>query len=298
MKITQAHLLPVISLIVLSVHGASSFIDEGSIGSVTNVKTVATNDIGTIEIKDWVGQRFILLPQSKKTQSYGYQAFNPPLPYQEWVGQVLTVSEVKDDYAVPKVTFRSEGGKLITATAYSDTIYGIAPLRDLEYARTNYVGKTFWMKTSGGLATWDSAKDEFGNLNVPKLAPVKVTKVLAGTYSETPIRLILQTEAGETGFKDVCVSGTNVPDILRKYGLETRFFTFDPRSKYQWPTNVWTAIEHDKVFVGMTTDQAKMSWGQPKEINRTTTARGAEEQWVFGDSYLYVSDGKVTAIQN
>jgi hypothetical protein len=54
------------------------------------------------------------------------------------------------------------------------------------------------------------------------------------------------------------------------------------------------------VRIGMT--QAEVlasSWGKPDDINRTITAYGTREQWVYGyRSYLYFDDGILTAIQN
>jgi hypothetical protein len=54
------------------------------------------------------------------------------------------------------------------------------------------------------------------------------------------------------------------------------------------------------VRIGMTSRQVlNSSWGKPSDINRTTTAAGVTEQWVYGDSaYLYFTNGKLTAIQN
>ena len=53
--------------------------------------------------------------------------------------------------------------------------------------------------------------------------------------------------------------------------------------------------------IGMTTKQVLQhtSWGEPKDINRTTTKNGAHEQWVYENgNYLYFTNGKLTAIQN
>lgn len=53
--------------------------------------------------------------------------------------------------------------------------------------------------------------------------------------------------------------------------------------------------------IGMTKKQVinKTSWGAPDSINKTTTAHGSQEQWVYGDNnYLYFTNGKLTAIQN
>jgi hypothetical protein len=42
----------------------------------------------------------------------------------------------------------------------------------------------------------------------------------------------------------------------------------------------------------------KTSWGKPVTINRTTTAHGTSEQWVYNSGYLYFTNGVLTAIQN
>jgi hypothetical protein len=52
------------------------------------------------------------------------------------------------------------------------------------------------------------------------------------------------------------------------------------------------------VSIGMTGEQVrKSSWGRPKSINETITARGKHEQWVYGGNYLYFENGVLTSIQ-
>lgn len=61
--------------------------------------------------------------------------------------------------------------------------------------------------------------------------------------------------------------------------------------------------EYDKKYydpkIGMTAEEVKKStWGEPKKINKTTTAYGVSEQWVYyGDRYIYLENGVVTSIQ-
>jgi hypothetical protein len=53
--------------------------------------------------------------------------------------------------------------------------------------------------------------------------------------------------------------------------------------------------------IGMSPEQVtkETSWGKPNHINRTTTAHGVHEQWVYGGgNYLYFENGRLTAIQN
>jgi hypothetical protein len=54
------------------------------------------------------------------------------------------------------------------------------------------------------------------------------------------------------------------------------------------------------VRVGMSKDDViKSCWGQPTRVNKTTTAAGTTEQWVFGRSYVYFNAaGQVYAVQH
>ncbi|ERN54331.1 hypothetical protein [Alkalihalophilus marmarensis] len=55
-----------------------------------------------------------------------------------------------------------------------------------------------------------------------------------------------------------------------------------------------------KPRIGMTKEEVKNTdWGKPQKINRTTTAYGVREQWVYPNyKYVYLEDGIVTAIQD
>ncbi|BCZ47613.1 hypothetical protein psyc5s11_36800 [Clostridium gelidum] len=54
------------------------------------------------------------------------------------------------------------------------------------------------------------------------------------------------------------------------------------------------------VSIGMTKSEVlASSWGKPKDINKTTTKYGTNEQWVYsGNRYLYFDNGILTSIQN
>lgn len=53
-----------------------------------------------------------------------------------------------------------------------------------------------------------------------------------------------------------------------------------------------------KVWIGMTPGMAKDSWGAPEDINRTVTAYGVHEQWVYPGVYLYFDGGVLTSFQD
>lgn len=59
------------------------------------------------------------------------------------------------------------------------------------------------------------------------------------------------------------------------------------------------SILHHKIHIGMTTEEVRLSWGRPTNINRTTYAWGTHEQWCYGlSSFVYFEHDVVTAIQN
>jgi ribosomal protein L37AE/L43A len=65
-----------------------------------------------------------------------------------------------------------------------------------------------------------------------------------------------------------------------------------------WSLDDCETILKGQVRVGFTKDQAITAWGRPEDINRTTSAYGTSEQWVYGYNYLYFDDGVLTTIQN
>lgn len=73
--------------------------------------------------------------------------------------------------------------------------------------------------------------------------------------------------------------------------------TAEVRAK-RWPSRITKAVLAGNVKVGMTAEMVRLSWGDPETVNRTVTAQGASEQWVYADGdYLYLTNGRVTAVQ-
>lgn len=59
------------------------------------------------------------------------------------------------------------------------------------------------------------------------------------------------------------------------------------------------AFQDKPPAIGMASWQARATtWGSPDKVNKTTTARGTREQWVYGSGrYLYFDNDRLTAIQ-
>jgi hypothetical protein len=101
--------------------------------------------------------------------------------------------------------------------------------------------------------------------------------------------------------------------IILAAALSTGCATYNmtPEEKEAFTQKQLIALEKSKqgVSIGMSTDDViASSWGRPSQVNRTTSAHGSSEQWVYRgfqgkylslpSKYLYFRNGKLTAIQN
>lgn len=71
------------------------------------------------------------------------------------------------------------------------------------------------------------------------------------------------------------------------------------KKKYPtWSQQTIDDIAQKKIWIGMTADMARESWGEPSKINRTVSGSyGVKEQWVYGDDYLYFKSGVLETYQ-
>ena len=71
------------------------------------------------------------------------------------------------------------------------------------------------------------------------------------------------------------------------------------KSVNSWESATNTPAAPSVLKIGMTASEVLAStWGTPKDKNKTTTANGVNEQWVYSSGkYVYLKDGIVTAIQ-
>lgn len=85
--------------------------------------------------------------------------------------------------------------------------------------------------------------------------------------------------------------------VITKFKNGSMKFEFFKRGSIQ---QISKKIQQRNPLVGMTADEVRKStWGNPKDINRTTTSYGVDEQWVYyGNRYVYLKNGIVTAIQD
>lgn len=69
-----------------------------------------------------------------------------------------------------------------------------------------------------------------------------------------------------------------------------------------WSLSTCQLVAAGRIGLGMTTDMVRISWGPPRDINRSVGAWGVHEQWVYGSypyaQYLYFENGVLTSWQD
>lgn len=76
---------------------------------------------------------------------------------------------------------------------------------------------------------------------------------------------------------------------------------YNPNNAFGWSNRTWAAVNDHQVFVGMTEKQALWSWGQPDDVDTTSTTFGVQEMWTYerGDfnyKFLHFENRKLVTI--
>ncbi len=247
-------------------------------------------------IGSWVSKRFIFLPKPKGAESGTYEDFNRAVTYQKYAGRVARVIIADGSGASAYIEFQMEddGEKLgVFTVAGKESVSGMALVDDIENARKEWAGKTVWSKMLM-ISSYDEETGAVTMTPVKKFAPLKVIDVVPGWDEEKPVRFKLETPDGKQGFVDLNLSGTNVRKEVRLQDrFEDHLLAENPRLKYKWPSEIWSAIEKGQIYAGMTAEQVKMSWGEPEKVTRTA----AGEVWTYPSGSLVFRKGALTGSQ-
>lgn len=248
-------------------------------------------------INKWEGQRFVFLAGPQATQDSVYDDFSGKLTRKQYAGRIARVVAVSDFSGRVHLEFEMEDTKeklRARTTPGSERLTGMALVDDIENARAQWQGRTFWCKENR-LVTHDAQTGQVSYVVIKKYAPVKVLEVTAGWNEEKPVRFVLETADGKRGFIDLNLSGTNVfKDARYLHRFEHCLLTTDPRLQYKWPPQIWKLIEQGQIGAGMTAEQVKMSWGEPDKITRTATA----EHWTYPGGTLAFKNNVLVGKQN
>lgn len=188
----------------------------------------------------------------------------------------------EDDSDDDSTDSQDSGPSSISSLAYPSGYVLASNLADAQLL----VGHTFWIN---GLTL---SKDPIPlddkhwiETSLENTDPVKIMRVVTdndGSDYERPIKLLVQTKAGQEG--------------LMNYDAKF-FYQHDPVNRH-WSKNIIEAIRERNPIIGMTEGQAQLAWGDPTTVNTTQGSTYEEEQWVYpGYNFLYFENGQLTNIQ-
>ena len=152
-----------------------------------------------------------------------------------------------------------------------------------------YMSRRVWIdpRYNSSILTLSALKPE--PISIPAPPRYTLLTVTAINFDDSSTRPLVITCKG---------NGRNYIFKIGRADFEELFTTSEPRFGKKWSKKIWKAIDDGTVIIGMTKEQARLSWGEPSDINTTTTRGSETEQWVYGESYLYFRNGILDAIQN
>lgn len=141
----------------------------------------------------------------------------------------------------------------------------------------NYIGKTYWVNQFQG---WE----RFIKVTVNDIIPDADGQYFVIEFKNAKGQRVKTYE----------MAASNVVDLLDG-GYQ--FLKFDPYKKYKWSNAIWSKIKQEKVSIGMTKDQVRMSWGDPSHTGVLSAKGLTVETWSYGVStYVTFTNGKVSSI--
>ena len=144
-------------------------------------------------------------------------------------------------------------------------------------------GKTVWAK-GFYINTVKTDYHKGRMINSHNTAPLVIT----GLCPPTPYHFFVEVENSKN--QKGCIPLDNRLD------LEAAFFIKNPIDP-GWDKETLDAVRTGSFFIGMPAGALEISWGKPREINRTFSREGVHEQWIYGDwgPYIYLDNGKVVS---
>lgn len=180
-----------------------------------------------------------------------------------------------------------------------NTVDKLVYLDEVDKVKKLLLNKTVYIMTNQWMRD-DENGDENYYFSKQKFVPVIVTSVGIG-IQDAPSKIVFkQVGADNESYLNIRISGINKASGVFGFDFDKVFQFEDPKLKYpNIPKPIWEMIQNGQVEAGMTKEECRLSWGNPKSINKTIASGEETEQWVYSiSSYLYFSNDILEAIQN
>ena len=250
--------------------------------------------------------KIIFLRKVPSLREYGYEVhikkgdYYERIAYEKLSGKYGWVLSKSDNPLMADFEIYVEDGYRVYGTDYRGALPDIAYVDELEKAR-ELVGSHVWfigsIRSEKG-ESYSPDKDGPERYDFSLFEQFTLTDVTWDCIESSPVKFFLDDGDGNIRhWSGTVVNLNNNPFEFRKFW---NVFTLeDPRETHPyWLESDWSVIKERKIKIGMTKEMLLMSLGDPEDINRTVTKDSVSEQFVYGDQYVYLENGVVTAWQD
>jgi hypothetical protein len=267
-----------------------------------------------VPFEKWIGERFIFPPKVSSVYTHRLnERRHEFIKSEELAGRVGIITSLPDKKSsLGEVLLKMEDNGEVLAVGSTISTIELVYLEDIDDARKRIVGKSFWFVPPYIVGIPEIGKEtEYNRYPGKQYRLIKIIDVIVSnqgffTHLKSGIEAVIQDEEGRQIYVPIDWSPTNLlqsenctqePTTGSKFDLI--FLSKDPRIGSKWPKAVWKAIENYQVLVGMTPEQAIMSWGQPIRVITNVSKSSRLQQWVYGEGgkYLYFQDGKLVSFE-
>ncbi len=127
-----------------------------------------------------------------------------------------------------------------------------------------------------------------------KFTPITITDVIPGSADYPLIVIFTEVDGSESG---IMMTNGSMRTATRNFD---RLFSFtDPRLKYNKINDeTWAHIVNGDIVIGMTTEEALLATGTPRDVKKSHDGTSYFERWSFDNgTYIMFTDGLVSSFR-
>lgn len=196
----------------------------------------------------------------KKVYAYGYPGSNWITDVKYDGGSTIEFTMLKDDGTVWTLYDPVSGMESLYTASY------------LQYLKSVYNGRPAWINNSV------ISESPFTNME-----KITILNIVPDPEDSTPVIKIRRANGQE--FNLTTQQSDEPMDEINEY-----FYFKNPKTVYNISNKMWSAIQAERVVVGMTFEEVYLAWGEPDE---TIDSLGCA---IYGSTYLYFENHKLAYI--
>lgn len=199
--------------------------------------------------------------------------------------KLLSISKVNGDYA--KI---NSNGK--TVFVYESTISEVDDFFEKKRLKMDSLKLFITAKQIKSFKKGDTVKllnANIGNMGIPNVIITNGSEEIETSLENLKVRPSLNVIATQMIQKN-----SEKETIQEAKALQER----NKRLKAKYGEMNFKRMMKGETWIGMTETMFLEMKGKPEKVNRTVSSSGAKEQWVYGYSYYYFENGKLTTWQD